>query len=76
MSKTAKLGESAEDTEFGKRMIEGLTEALAWSRGEIALPVHVAVGDWIDEDDAPDLSTPEYQAKMAATSTRRGRPKG
>ena len=76
MSKTAKLGESAEGTEFGKRMIEGLTEALAWSRGEIALPVHVAVGDWIDEDDAPDLSTPEYQAKFAAAATRHRHPKG
>ena len=71
MSKTAKLGESAEDTECGKRMIEGLTEALAWSRGEIALPVHVAGAEWIDEDDAPDLSTPEYQAKFAAKQPRR-----
>ena len=26
--------------------------------------------DWIDEDDAPDLSTPEYQAKFAADATR------
>ena len=31
--------------------------------------------DWIDPDDAPDLSTPEYQAKLAATPVRRGRPK-
>ncbi len=31
--------------------------------------------DWIDSDDAPDLSTPEYQAKVAATPVRRGRPK-
>ena len=31
--------------------------------------------DWIDPDDAPDLSTPEYQAKFAATPVRRGRPK-
>ena len=31
--------------------------------------------DWIDEDDAPDLSAPPYQAKFAATSPRRGRPK-
>jgi uncharacterized protein (DUF4415 family) len=30
---------------------------------------------WIDPDDAPDLSTPEYQAKLAATPVRRGRPK-
>lgn len=76
MSKTAKRGDSAEDTEFGKRMIEGLSEALAWRRGEIALPVHVADANWIDEDEAPDLSTPEYQAKFAAAATRRGPPKG
>ena len=76
MSKTEKRGDSAEDTEFGERMIEGLTEALAWTRGEIALPVHVAGAEWIDEDDAPDLSTPEYQAKFAAALPRRGRPKG
>ena len=31
--------------------------------------------DWIDEDDAPDLSAPHYQAKLAATSPRRGRPR-
>ena len=31
--------------------------------------------DWIDEDDAPDLSTPEYQAKFAAVTPHRGRPK-
>ncbi len=31
--------------------------------------------DWIDPDDAPDLSTPEYQAKLAATQVRRGRPR-
>jgi len=31
--------------------------------------------DWIDPDDAPDLSTPEYQAKLSVTPTRRGRPK-
>jgi uncharacterized protein (DUF4415 family) len=30
--------------------------------------------EWIDEDDAPDLSTPDYQAKLAAASRRRGRP--
>ena len=30
---------------------------------------------WTDPDDAPDLSTPEYQAKLAATPVRRGRPK-
>ena len=34
----------------------------------------MAVG-WIDPDDAPDLSTPDYQAKLAATAVRRGRPK-
>ncbi len=31
--------------------------------------------DWTDPDDAPDLSTPEYQAKLAATPVVRGRPK-
>jgi uncharacterized protein (DUF4415 family) len=31
--------------------------------------------DWTDPDDAPDLSTPEYQAKFAAAPVRRGRPK-
>lgn len=31
--------------------------------------------DWIDEDEAPDLSTPDYQAKFAAVAARRGRPK-
>jgi uncharacterized protein (DUF4415 family) len=31
--------------------------------------------DWIDPDDAPDLSTSEYQAQLAATPVRRGRPK-
>ncbi len=30
---------------------------------------------WTDPDDAPDLSTPEYQARFAATPVRRGRPK-
>lgn len=30
---------------------------------------------WIDEDEAPDLSAPEYAAKFAAVSVRRGRPK-
>jgi hypothetical protein len=76
MSKTEKRGDSAEDTEFGQRMIEGLSEALAGSRGEIALPVHVADDNWIDEDDAPDLSAPDYQAKFAAAAPRCGRPKG
>jgi uncharacterized protein (DUF4415 family) len=31
--------------------------------------------DWTEPDDAPDLSTPEYQAKFAAAPVRRGRPK-
>ena len=30
---------------------------------------------WTDEDDAPDLSAPEYQTKFAAVPVRRGRPK-
>ena len=30
---------------------------------------------WTDLDDAPDLSTLEYQAKLAATPVQRGRPK-
>jgi uncharacterized protein (DUF4415 family) len=30
---------------------------------------------WTDPDDAPDLSTQEYQAKLAAVPVRRGRPK-
>ncbi|WP_035693528.1 BrnA antitoxin family protein [Azospirillum halopraeferens] len=29
---------------------------------------------WMDPDDAPDLSEPEWQAKLAATQVRRGRP--
>jgi uncharacterized protein (DUF4415 family) len=32
--------------------------------------------DWIDPDDAPDLSSPEWAAKMAAAPVKRGgRPK-
>ena len=31
--------------------------------------------DWIDEDDAPDLSTPEWQVKFAQAQVKRGRPK-
>jgi uncharacterized protein (DUF4415 family) len=31
--------------------------------------------DWTDPDDAPDLSAPEYQAKLAAAPVRLGRPK-
>ena len=34
-----------------------------------------AATGWIDPDDAPDLCTPEYRAKLAATPVRRGRPK-
>ena len=30
---------------------------------------------WTDPDDAPDLSSPEYQANLAAAPVRRGRPK-
>jgi uncharacterized protein (DUF4415 family) len=30
---------------------------------------------WSDEDDAPDLSTPEYRQKFAAVPVKRGRPK-
>ncbi len=36
---------------------------------------HSTGADWVDPDDAPDLSAPEYQAKLAATPVRRGRPK-
>ena len=31
--------------------------------------------DWFDEDDAPDLASPEYQRKLAAVPVKRGRPK-
>lgn len=30
--------------------------------------------NWVDPDDAPDLSTLEWQAKFAAVSVKRGRP--
>ena len=30
---------------------------------------------WVDPDEAPDLSTPEWTAKLAATPVRRGRPR-
>jgi uncharacterized protein (DUF4415 family) len=30
---------------------------------------------WVDPDDAPDLSTPQWAAKLAATPVRRGRPR-
>jgi uncharacterized protein (DUF4415 family) len=31
--------------------------------------------DWVDLDDAPDLSTPEWRAVLEATPVTRGRPK-
>ena len=31
--------------------------------------------DWADPDDAPDLSSPEWMARLAATPVARGRPK-
>ncbi len=31
--------------------------------------------DWVDPDDAPDLSTPEWQEKFAGVEVSRGRPK-
>ena len=30
---------------------------------------------WVDPDDAPDLSTPEWAAKLAVTPVRRVRPR-
>jgi len=30
--------------------------------------------NWVDPDDAPDLSTPEWQEKLMATPVKRGRP--
>lgn len=33
------------------------------------------VEDWVDQDDAPDLSTSEWQKKFAAVEVMRGRPK-
>jgi len=30
--------------------------------------------DWVDPDDAPDLSTPEWLAKFASVKVSRGRP--
>jgi putative transcriptional regulator len=44
MADTVKFGESADDTEFGDRLVEGLGEALAWRRGEISLPVRISTG--------------------------------
>ena len=31
--------------------------------------------DWVDPDDAPDLSQPEWAAKLASVPVRRGRPR-
>jgi len=31
--------------------------------------------DWMNPDDAPDLSTPDWPAKFAAAEVKRGRPK-
>ena len=31
--------------------------------------------DWVDPDDAPDLSTPEWRARFATAKVSRGRPK-
>ena len=31
--------------------------------------------DWSDPDDAPDLSTPEWQRRFASVEVSRGRPK-
>ena len=31
-------------------------------------------GAWVDPDDAPDLSAPEWRAKLDAVVVRRGRP--
>jgi len=33
------------------------------------------VPDWLDPDDAPDLSSPEWAEKLATTPVRRGRPR-
>ena len=30
---------------------------------------------WVDPDDAPDLSSPEWAEKLAATPVKRGRPR-
>ena len=32
------------------------------------------VSDWVDKDDAPDLSLPQWQAKLASIPAKRGRP--
>lgn len=31
--------------------------------------------DWINEDDAPDLSTPEWKEKVLSSPVQRGRPR-
>ncbi len=31
--------------------------------------------DWVDDDDAPDLSAPEWVEKFASVAVQRGRPK-
>lgn len=31
--------------------------------------------EWVDPDDAPDLSTPEWVARFATAKVQRGRPK-
>lgn len=36
---------------------------------------HSTPQDWVDEDDAPDLSGPDWQARLAKARVRRGRPK-
>ena len=40
---------------------------MSWNKNSTALA-------WADPDDAPDLSTPEWAAKLAVTPVRRGRP--
>ena len=45
-------------TEFGQGLIEGLREALAWKRGEIALPVR----------NAPDMTAHRVKAIRKAVS--------
>ncbi len=43
------------------------TKAHEWNKNSTARA-------WTDPDDAPDLSTPEWAAKLAVTPVRRGRP--
>ncbi len=49
--------------------------ALITGRAAKRLPPDAAPSMAMDSDDAPDLSTPDYQAKLAATPVRRGHPK-